>query len=276
MLTMSMGHSWHAKRKAVSPAFSSRHVKRMTKVALDKTEDWIQDTLMEYANNNVAFDVGAEMIGIVLSALVETAYEYEMTKEELKAFGNDFNLALPEFTRKSASNPLRSFMGRLIPARRQAGVAVQNIRAKVRHMMETYRNKKEHTNGTIIQLVMESNEAFPTDEEKAAQLIEFLLAGHDTTAYSISWILLCLAKHPEEQVKLRESLLQYTPENWVHSECLQRVIKEGMRLYPVARSGKIDLLYLLYTISSGVLLSNIHVSTFTGYNSSNSRERYDD
>ena len=88
-----------------------------------------------------------------------------------------------------------------------------------------------------------------TDEEKTAQLIEFLLAGHDTTAYSIAWILLCLAKHPEEQVKLRESLLQYTPENWVHSEYLQRVINEGMRLYPVARSGKIDLLYLLYTVS---------------------------
>ena len=52
MLTMSMGHSWHAKRKAASPAFSSRHVKRMTKVALDKTEDWIHDTLMEHANNN--------------------------------------------------------------------------------------------------------------------------------------------------------------------------------------------------------------------------------
>ena len=177
MLTMSMGHSWHAKRKVASPAFSSRHVKRMTKVALDKTEDWIQDTLMEHANNNLAFDVGTEMIGIVLSALIETAYEYDMTKEEMEAFGNDLNLALPEFTRKSAANPLRRFMGWLIPERRQASVAVQKIRAKVRHMMETYRNKEEHTNGTIIQLVMESNEAFPTDEEKAATLLDEVLAS---------------------------------------------------------------------------------------------------
>ena len=71
-------------------------------------------------------------------------------------------------------------------------------------------------------------------------MLKFMLAGHDTTAFSISWILLCLAKHPEEQTKLRESLNQYdTPEEWIHSEQLQFIIKEGMRMYPVARSGKL-------------------------------------
>lgn len=33
-----------------------------------------------------------------------------------------------------------------------------------------------------------------------------LLAGHDTTAVSITWLLWELAKHPEYQIKIREEL----------------------------------------------------------------------
>jgi len=216
----------------------------MTKVALDKTEQWIQNTLLLASNDNnnsgsgVVFDASSEMIGIVLSALIETAFEYTLSKSEIESFTEDLNYALIEFTRKSA-NPIRRWLGRIIPERRRAYEAVSNLQSVVRHMMMAYRNKKEkHIDGTIIQLIMEANDAFPTDEEKTAQLMEFVMAGHDTTAYTIAWTLLCLAKHPEEQTKLRESLAQYKPENWSHSEHLQRVIKEGMRLYPVARSGK--------------------------------------
>ena len=80
-----------------------------------------------------------------------------------------------------------------------------------------------------------ASDAFPTDEDRLAQLMEFLFVGHDTTAYSIGWILLCLAKHPYEQKRLRHSLDQLSPDNWRNSGVLKRVIKEGMRLYPVAR-----------------------------------------
>lgn len=33
-----------------------------------------------------------------------------------------------------------------------------------------------------------------------------LLAGHDTTAFSVTWLLWELAKHPEYQAKVREEL----------------------------------------------------------------------
>jgi len=151
-----------------------------------------------------------------------------------------------EITRKSPSNPLRPLFG-WFPERKRACLAVQNLRRIVLQIMIAYSNKKEHvTTGTVIQLIMESD-AFPTDEERIAQLMEFLLVGHDTTAYNISWILLQLAKNPEEQLKLHESLSQLSPENWNSSEYLKRVIKEGMRLFPVARSGR-DI-----TTSSGIL-----------------------
>jgi len=236
MLTMN-GHGWYSRRKAAAPAFSSNHVKRMTRLAVEKTEAWIQDTLKSHDKNNSSFDINQEMLVLVLSALTETAFEYKMSKQEAELFRDELHLALVEFMRKSPTNPIRSIIGEFIPERRRADLAVQKLRAMIRHIMDTYRGKKHQfrTHGTIIELVMESD-TFPNDKEKAAQLFEFLVAGYDTTAQSISWILLCLAQNPEEQRKLRDSLSRLSKETWASSEYLRWVVKEGMRKYPVLRS----------------------------------------
>jgi cytochrome P450 len=224
------------KRKAIAPAFSSNQVKRMTRVALDKTEAWIKGTLAQ----DSSFDVAKEMVSLVLSAISETAFEYEMNEEEKQFFGREIELALIEFSLKTPSNPLRILCGWFLAERRRAYDASRRLKALVMKIMDEYRNNKRQSSdsGTLIQLIMESD-AYPTDDDKSAQLLEFLLAGHDTTAYSIAWVLLNLAKNPEEQSKLRAALAQLPPENWNSSQELQSVIMEGMRLSPVGAAGSI-------------------------------------
>lgn len=229
------GPSWHSKRKATAPAFSSNQIKRMTKVALEKTDAWIESTLIN-SNCDSGFDVGQEMVRIVLSAISETAFEYKMSTQEQEYFRNELKLSLIEFAVKSPTNPLRRMFGWFVPERIRAFTASKNLIAMILKIMDAYRNKEHLQDGTIIQLVMESD-AFPTDDEKASQLLEFLLAGHDTTAYSISWILLCIARNAKEQTELRECLSKLSPMDWTSSDHLKRNIKEGMRLYPVAPTG---------------------------------------
>jgi len=257
LLTMN-GHGWYSKRKATAPAFSSNHVKRMTRVALEKTELWIHDTLIKHSSDNSSFDITKEILAVVLSALTETAFDYKLTMQGAAIFSEELDLAIIEFLRKSPSNPHRRIFGRLITERRRAYLAVQKLQSIAQRIMDTHREKEDHlrTQGTIIQLVMES-EAFPNDNERAAQLLEFLLAGHETTAHSISWTLLCLAQNPEEQKKLRESLSRLTKENLTSSEYLRWVVKEGVRKYPVARSSKcgisVKLLYMFPIYSCPVI-----------------------
>jgi len=236
------GPRWHSRRKATAPAFSSNHVRRMTSVASEKTQEWINDLAkgLDDENSSISFDVGEEMRGIILGALSETAFEYAMSREERSFLGRELRLALVEYIRKTPANPLRPYFGRFSKERRRAALAVRNIREIVITIMTAYRNKNEsnkNTDGTIIQLIMDS-EAFPNDEARVAQLIEFLLVGHDTTSYNIGWILLLLAKHPEEQKRLRECLYRLPPQERSGCEYLKRVVKEGMRLFPVARSSK--------------------------------------
>ena len=180
----SNGNRWHAKRKAVATAFSSRHIKRMHRVAMEKTEEWIKDNLMGVTTES--FDVSKEMLGIVLSSLSQTAFEYDMSTEEKQMFLDELKLAIKEFTAKGIVIPLRKQFGWLIPERRRAWAAVANLRELAKKIMKSYRNKDPSTieQGTIIQLIMGSD-AFPTEEEKIGQLLEFFIKkkAHDTTAH---------------------------------------------------------------------------------------------
>ena len=88
---------------------------------------------------------------------------------------------------------------------------------------------------------------YPSDIHRIADITICMLAGHDTTAHQISWIVVELSRHPLIVKKLREELdivlapskgpRNCTPQQLSELHYLSRVIKEGMRLYPVAASG---------------------------------------
>ncbi|XP_017480601.1 PREDICTED: probable cytochrome P450 12c1, mitochondrial [Rhagoletis zephyria] len=72
--------------------------------------------------------------------------------------------------------------------------------------------------------------------------MDMLMAGVDTTSSALSAVLLCIAKNPEKQHKLREELLKVLPhrddhftiENMKHLPYLRACIKESLRTYPIS------------------------------------------
>lgn len=64
------------------------------------------------------------------------------------------------------------------------------------------------------------------DDDLIRIVSDFVLAAGDTTAYTMEWCLYLLAKNQSEQCRLRENLTK--------SSMLKNVIRETLRLYPVA------------------------------------------
>uniref|UniRef100_A0A8C5QHN5 Cytochrome P450 n=1 Tax=Leptobrachium leishanense TaxID=445787 RepID=A0A8C5QHN5_9ANUR len=78
-----------------------------------------------------------------------------------------------------------------------------------------------------------------SDEDLRAEVDTFMFEGHDTTMSGISWILYCLAKHPEHQKRCREEIQELLGKrDTMEWEDLNKIpyttmcIKEGLRLYP--------------------------------------------
>ncbi|XP_013107495.1 cytochrome P450 CYP12A2 [Stomoxys calcitrans] len=102
--------------------------------------------------------------------------------------------------------------------------------------------------------------------------MDMLMAGVDTTSSTFTGLLLCLAKNPEKQAKLREEIMQLLPQkDSVFSEAsfqnmpyLRACIKESLRIYPLvvgnARAQASDVVLSGYRVPKGTLVSMPSVS----------------
>ncbi|KAJ0066494.1 hypothetical protein NL108_013977 [Boleophthalmus pectinirostris] len=91
----------------------------------------------------------------------------------------------------------------------------------------------------ILLCARDENNRGLSDESIRAEVDTFMFEGHDTTASGISFILYCLACHPEHQQMCREEICQALGDkNTMEWETLSKIpyttmcIKECLRLYP--------------------------------------------
>jgi cytochrome P450 len=104
-----------------------------------------------------------------------------------------------------------------------------------------------------------------------------IMAGRDTTANMLSWILWELSKHTHSQTQLREEILiarakktgdaAFNSSDYDSMPFLNAVIKEGLRLHPIIpnlmrKAGKDDVIPLLEPITTkdGRVIEDIAVS----------------
>ncbi|XP_074858305.1 cytochrome P450 4B1-like [Carettochelys insculpta] len=78
-----------------------------------------------------------------------------------------------------------------------------------------------------------------SDEDVRAEADTFMFAGHDTTATGMSWLLYCMALHPEHQERCREEIKEVLGDRetiqWndlSNMTYCTMCIKESLRLYP--------------------------------------------
>uniref|UniRef100_A0A1A9W2D9 Cytochrome P450 n=1 Tax=Glossina brevipalpis TaxID=37001 RepID=A0A1A9W2D9_9MUSC len=108
-------------------------------------------------------------------------------------------------------------------------------------------------------------------DKKIAEVmaIDMLLAGVDTTTTTFTGLLLCLAKNPDKQNKLRQEVKQILPEkdSEFQENALQNIpylracIKESQRMYPLgagnARINQRDVVLSGYRVPSGTQVAMI-------------------
>ncbi|KAL1455885.1 hypothetical protein WDU94_000650 [Cyamophila willieti] len=65
-------------------------------------------------------------------------------------------------------------------------------------------------------------------------VVDFILASGDTTAVATQWALYLLGRHPAVQDNLHEELSQHFENHCLESDTLTHIIRETLRLYPIA------------------------------------------
>ncbi len=131
-----------------------------------------------------------------------------------------------------------------VPAMMRVKRAVRELDEIVNRIIRQRRASGEDT-GDLLSMLMAARDedgSGMTDRQLRDEILTFLLAGHETTAVSLSWTWYLLSQHPEVEQKLHQELSQVLGGRTPQLEDLPRlpytdkVVKESMRLYPPAWS----------------------------------------
>ena len=127
------------------------------------------------------------------------------------------------------------------PGKRKMDAAAAEGRAVVQRLLDKRRAAGASGDDLVARMLAARNpdtgEAM-TDEQLIDNLATFLLAGHETTAKTLTWTLYLLARAPEWQERVRAEVAAVTggraltPDDIAKLPITQRVLKESMRLYP--------------------------------------------
>jgi cytochrome P450 len=208
-------------------------------------ETWVTERLepvyvqQQQQPHNHTIDIDREMVLITTDVIFQVGFDYKLSIQDRNVFVGHIELALGEFF--GTTNMLRdlkwtSWMYSGIRLARRTAKVMFQLSAKV---LKAYRQNPNPDPNTLIHMLANDPD-YESDEERARDMITFIFAGFDTTAHSIAWALLELARHPEEQNQLRSALMKCSSKEEAR-QCqeLKNVTRETLRLYTPAALGSI-------------------------------------
>jgi cytochrome P450 len=232
------GAHWRWQRKLASPLFrpsdTQQYVPEMVRAAEEQVARW--SAKGRRIDTEIERDMAETTFAVIARTILAGIDENE--GREIQRTGHAYIqpimwsvasalMLLPETLwhpgagkMRNAAREGRAVVQRLLDKRRARGIEGDDLVAR----MLRARNP-------------ETGEAM-TDEQLIDNLATFLLAGHETTAKTLTWTLYLLARAPEWQERVREEVAEVTQGAAVTAEMIarlpitQRVLKESMRLYP--------------------------------------------
>ncbi|WP_093910909.1 cytochrome P450 [Streptomyces sp. cf386] len=151
---------------------------------------------------------------------------------------------LQEYSLKRGFSPIKAPRTWPTPANRRATRLQAELYALCDGIIDNRRDRHDRDDLVTLLVHAENAEDGSLDaDELREQVLIFLLAGHETTATALAFALHLLARHPEEQRRVRDEVDRVlggpggrapTAEDMEALPYLTMVLKEAMRLYPSA------------------------------------------
>ena len=240
-LLASIGAFHRKQRRLMQPRFHRRYIERyaeaMTEMASRKSRQWRDGAMV---------DMEQEMRDLTLRIVAKTLFDIE-TSDVVQRVGEAFtesdayiylrltqpvflrrlfhNLPLPSTRRfKAARAYVDELIYRLIEERRRSGAEGEDLLCLL--MQARYENAES------------GEDARMSDELVRDEAVSLYIAGHDTTATTLTYALYLVSRHPEVEERFHAELddvlgdRDATLDDLPRLPFTERIIRETLRLYP--------------------------------------------
>ena len=233
-LLTSEGSFWQRQRRLAQPIFHQRRINGYGETMVEYTqrmlENWkAEDTL----------DIQQEMMHLTLNIVMKTIFNQDIAGGDAGNVAQAVEEAMNWFVEKS--NSLLAGDETKTPADKRYEDAVALLDETVYAMIDHRRETGEYGNdllGMLMKVEDADDGSRMTNRQLRDEVATLIVAGHETTANTLSWVWMLLGENPDIRAKLDEELKTVLQGNAPTVEDLQRlpyttmVIKEALRLYP--------------------------------------------
>ncbi len=233
-LVTSEGRFWKRQRKIAAPSFTRRHIERFAGTMVACTQHALKS--MGDGPRNVHVD----MMEMTLDIVLQTAFG-DAEVPDITAVGplvdvmmHGFHRAHLTWRRLLPRVAKRSTLAELDRANETLNAIFYGIIGQRRQREGGY---GDDLLGRLLAARDEDGKGM-TDEQVRDEVATIFLAGHETTALSLSFALLLLAQHPEAQARARAEVdtvlgsRSATMADVAKLPFIDAVLKESMRVYP--------------------------------------------
>jgi cytochrome P450 len=236
-ILFSNGATWKRQRKLMQPAFHHGHVRdygeRMMAIAETHFAHW---------QDNQTLDLAKEMHHLTLKIVVDILFSSDAsaTMDEIAAAMHDI---MSGFAAQAVSIPLILLPDWFpVPVLQQKARGARNFNRILRAFIAERRKLGEaNSPQDLLSSLMfgkdpDTGETMD-DEQLRGEMLTLYVAGHETTAWLLSWSIAFLLQNPETAVKLSEelSLLEGQPptvEDLAKLPYSKMILQETLRIRP--------------------------------------------
>ena len=232
-LLTSEGDFWRRQRRLSAPAFHAPRIAEygqvMVDYALREMRGW---------RDGDTRDLHRDAMALTSKIVAKTLFDDDHVEGELGEVGAAMDVVTHEIARRLV---LPFKLPDWLPMQRRYFAAIRSLHTVVERFITDHRAAPQAKN-TLLGMLMAARDedgSAMSDQQLRDESITLFLAGHETTAITLSWTLWLLSQHPEIEARLAQELaaLKGAPPQAADLPRLRYtdwVVKESMRLYPPA------------------------------------------
>ena len=236
-LLLSEGDVWKRHRRLMQPAFSGERIAQYAETTVDTTVRMLDRWLQSKTSGNPT-DIYREMSRLTVEVVTRSLFGVDVDDTALE-IGEALDVIMRQYVHQSeALFLLPNWLP--TPGNNKARKATRRLKTIVREIIE---QRRQAPGGDLLSRLLQARDddgSGLSDSELHDQVMTLLLAGNDTTANALTWTLMLLAQHPEQEAKLRAEIDEVvgdrlpTLSDLASMSLIDKVLNESMRLYPPA------------------------------------------
>ena len=230
------GASWLEQRRLIQPAFHRTRIESYAATMVAYTErmlaTWVAGEIR---------DIHEDMMRLTLEIVSMALFSVEITSEEdriaialntLMRLSTGGRLLLPEVFRRIPTAKNRQY-------KRATDELDEIVYGIIRRRQQEPSSSEHDLLGALLDARYDDGSSMSALQLRD-EVMTLLLAGHETTAASLSWVWLLLAQHPDIEQQLGRELDELlagrspTVQDVPNLALAERTVREAMRLYPPA------------------------------------------